>query len=287
MNSRISDQYINKASATVVALTKILEGASAGFALYQLIRMLAPVIGNISKGAVDLNHLLQTVVKQYGFQNSFLDQYSRIMIGSVALPVIVYGGVFLLIAIGLLLVVIEMIALLTLRFARAGAGFVKAIHLIYMGVCIVHFLLLIYSVVEYLQYRPALVNAANGLKDDLFAFEMTLIIIAVIIFIIILLQLCYHLDIVKAMSTVAYEIETGTRGDFDRTHLSGISFLFAVPYVVLILIVTVGIVNGDVSLTQKTGAAQIQNWISVAVIGILALKQFGICFCYRNLKRAH
>ena len=234
MNGSLSDQYIKRISSTVLALTKILEGASAGFALFMLFRLISPVIGELSKGAMDLNQLLQIIVSEYGVQDAFLQEYSGIMIGSLALPFIIYGGILLLTVVALLLVVIETVALLALRFAKAGAGFVKVIHQIYMGVCIIHLIMFAYTVFEYIRNRSAILKTVEGSEAAVLGIDISMGIIAVIYLIVLLLHLCYHKDIARAMKTVGYEIETETQGYFKRTHLSGISFLFGLPYVLLI-----------------------------------------------------
>jgi len=219
------ERYINRLSSTVVVLFKLFDGAIAGFVLYSLFRLLAPVFAELTKGALDINHVLQLFSSEYGISQLPTNE----LIGGVALPFIVWIGTIIVIIIHFLLVVIEALALLVLRIIKKGAAFIKVIHQIYMGVCLIN--LVFFGIYAYQYYRKL-----NAMQSDT-RLSIPTLIFAVICLISLLLSFCYHKDIAMAMDTVAYETATGNLGKLRRTHLSGISFIFSLPYFLLILLI--------------------------------------------------
>ena len=250
-----------------------------------LFRVLSSMISELSERALTLNQVLQLIISEYRIQE-FLQEYSDIMIGSYALPVIISGGILILSVVVLFLVVIETIALLALRFAKAGAGFVKVIHQIYMAVCIIYLIMFAYSVFEYVRNRSSILKSLAGSKAAMQETEIILIIFDVICLTVLLLHLCYHKDIAMAMETVSYEIKTETQGHFKRTHLSGISFLFGLPYVLLVFLLIERVSSGYLDLSERIGETLLSGWIYLGGIIILILKHYAVCFCYRNLKQS-
>jgi len=182
--------------------------------------------------------------------------------------------------------VIEALALIALRIAEKGARFIRVIHQIYMGVYIIHVVLLGISCYQLLTFNPT-GNATT--RTAVVTLSLPVIILGIIALIILLLNLCYHKDIAMAMGTVAYEVETGKLGKLRRTHLSGISFLFGLPYllsVISIILVIIGIRDGSVSLPEGYSLSTFQAISAAIVPFILMVKHLSVCFCNRNLKRA-
>ena len=279
-----TNEYINRISATLVALLKLLEGVAAGFSLFHIIRLFAPAIGTLTKGTLDLNKMLQMVITEYGLPAGMLDEYQAEAIGGMALPLILWGGYLLVIVVGLLLVVTETIALLSLRFARTGAGVVKVIHQIYMVVCAIDLALLVYSIVELFRFSGGLLD-----PDEKAALNILCIIVGVISLIVLLLHFCYHKDISMAMRTVEYEVNTGKQGILRKTHLSGISFIFGLPYILIIISALMMLSearNQGISMSQDFKMTLQQYLIMFGLPAVLFIKQLCICFCNRNLKRA-
>ena len=62
-----------------------------------------------------------------------------------------------------------------LRFARAGAGFVKVTHQIYMGVCIIHLVFFGYSVFDYLQDYLFTRGMAEGSQNMVLGLDISMI----------------------------------------------------------------------------------------------------------------
>ena len=279
--------YINRFSATIVTLFKLLDGIVAGFSLYHIFRLFAPAAVLLTKGALDFNQALQMVAAEYGIPEAALEAYRGIAIGGMALPYAVWGGFLLVIIIGLLLVVIEAIALLLLRTAHKGAGFIRVIHQIYLGVCILYLVLFAYSTFEFFRFSQGLQS-----QTERTAANIVFIIFGVIYLIVLLLHLCYHKDIVMAMGTVQYEVETGRQGELRRTHLSGISYIFSFPYILFIILIVIWmaeIKSGKVSLPEAYEAYEITLTQYLSMIGvpvIMIIKHLSVSFCNRNLKRA-
>ena len=279
-----TDQYINRISATLVTLFKVLEGIAAGFSLFHILRIFVPELGTLTKGSLDLNKLLQMFIAEYELPAEMFNEYQGEAIAGMALPFVLWGGFILVIVIGLVLVVIEAIALLSLRFAQTGAGFVKVIHQIYMVVCALYLALFVYSTIEFFRFSRSLAD-----PDERMAANIVYIVFAVISLIVLLLHLCYHKDIAMAMKTVKYEVNTGKQGILRKTHLSGISFIFGLPYV-LIIISTLLMMNEarnqGYSISQSFEMTWQQYLLMFGLPAVLFIKQLSICFCNRNLKRA-
>lgn len=280
------DRYINRVSATVVVLFKVLDGLVAGFFLYHLLRIMGLLLTAMMNGALDINYALQLLFSEYGIPPQTANGLTGLTIGGVALPVVIWAGIFLVIIAGLLLVVIEALALLTLRFTKRGAVFVRVIHQIYMGICIVYILLLGISCYRVFTLDTATDSTVRAMTQ---AWSYSFIIWGILALIIILLNLCYHKDIAMAMGTVAYEIETGRQGKLKKTHLSGISFLFSLPYAlnaIAILFAIIGMRDGSLHLQEGYNLSIGQAVLLILIPVILMIKHLSVCFCNRNLKRA-
>ena len=149
-----------------------------------------------------------------------------------------------------------------------------------------HLVLLGVSCYRLFTFDPATDSAARAVT---LAWSYSFIILGILTLIIVLLNLCYHKDIAMAMGTVAYEIETGKQGILKRTHLSGISFLFSLPYALCVLSVVfaiIGIRDGSITLQDGYKLSIGQEILSISIPVILMIKHLSVCFCNRNLKRA-
>ena len=160
------------------------------------------------------------------------------------------------------------------------------IHQVYMGICIVHLVLLGVSCYRLFTFNP---TSDSTVRAVTLAWSYSFIIWGIITLIIVLLNLCYHKDIAMAMGTVVYEIETGKVGTLKRTPLSGISFLFSLPYALCVLgvfLAIIGIRDGSISLPEGYVLTTSQEISSISIPAILMIKHLSVCFCNRNLKRA-
>ena len=71
------DQYINTSSATIIMLIKLLEGGTAGFFLYHLFRVMAPIIGEAAKGVSGMTQYSEFAekVEKYDENNLSPEEY--------------------------------------------------------------------------------------------------------------------------------------------------------------------------------------------------------------------
>ena len=285
------EQYINTSSATIIMLIKLLEGGVAGYFLYHLFRAIAPIIGEVTKGALEVNHALHLFAAEYGVVVSADTEkmLSDFTAGGFALPIIVWGGFMLVIVIGLILVVVEAIALLEVRIAKKGAGIVKVIHQIYVWVNVAALIIPGISVYEYYRFQQTLKGASSTAYISATVLWIAVIFVCVIYAITFILLVCYHKDIAIAMKTVAYELNTGNQGDFRRTHLSGISIVFSLPFVLTSIALVFGITRSFISgepLTRAYQISNVQEGISLVLPIIMMIKYLCIPSCYRNLECA-
>ena len=280
-----TDSYINRVSSTIVVLFKIIGGTIAGYVLYYFIRILVPALAELSKGIVDVNQALQPLLEEYGLSRETINSLKKVSLDGVTLPYIVWLGIVITIVISLLLVVIEALSLVALRVAKKGASLVKGIHQIYMVVCIMN--LVLFGVSAY-QYCKNMNIIQADLKKAVSDLSIPVIVYASCYFFILLLNFCYHKDIAMAMDTVAYETETGNLGKLRKTHLSGISFLFGLPYFLIVLFIAFGLygLTSGEQLAEKNNITQFQAIASICIPAVMMIKHLAVCFCNRNLKKA-
>ena len=274
--SERTEQYINRASATVLAIIALIKGVVAGFCLYHMFNITVLFIKGASAATVDINSFLDSLCAEFNMPRPNIDSISFALSLSVILIIVILAVIMT----ALLLVVIEAIALLLLRFARTGASAVKAIHIIYLVMSVINLLIFAYITVSYI------ISYLNTIKNDpssappIYA-NIILILIAAAYLVAILLRLCFHKDIVRAMSTVKYDLAMGKPGRLKKTHLSGISFLFGLPYAIMIfLMILLYLLN-----YINTGNFSVVSFIVVVFsLAVIMLWYFSICLCNKNLK---
>ena len=277
--------YIERISSSLLVLCKLIEGAAAAYILYGFVRVMGALFSIAAKGVLDMSQALQLI-----FQDSELSQYamhelSGLTMSGIALPFIFWIGIILVCIAALVLVVAEAIALLLLRIAGKGASFIRVVHFIDMGVWIavtvMFVIFFVLSFVDIMSQDSAAVDSSNRnilLGGLIFSLVNTLIIL--------LLNLCYHKDIAIAMGTVAYEVETGDLGQLKKTHLSGISFVFALFYAIIVLFFVSELDDG---LRYYGVSSDNRFALEFFIIGtpvVAMAKYLSVCFCNRNLKHA-
>ena len=276
-----SSLYINRVSATILALIKIVEAVVAGYCLVHVISLLVSVIDFFAKGVNDMTQYLDLMTSEFGFSQEIYDASVKSAVGVVTIPFGVILGILGITVIALLLVVIEGIATLTLRFAKRGALVIRGIRRFYLVLSVLNLVLFAYLAVLYI-INFSKISQAIG-ETGAVGLNVVMIAVGVITLVILILQFCYHKDIARAMTTVDYEIEYDRPGDLKRTHLSGISFIFALPSTILLVVWVVGIVTGYIPVLAMERLSMI---MSIVTLAVMMLKQYSICFCNRNLKNA-
>ena len=279
------DRYIRRISATMVTLVRLLEGVAIGVGLFYLLRFLIPFSARLAQGAVDLNQFQEMILPEGSVTGAVLSEYMGSSFGKLTPPLIVWG-ILAFIDIALpLLVLMETIAILLLRTVKRGAGLIRAAHMIYLGLNIAGFPLFVFSVYQMFRY-------SSGLKDaDSRVTGYVLSVVFVIVFLIQwILQLCYHKDVAMAMDTVRYEVRTGFQGTLRKTHLSGISFLFSLPYLALLGAVVArsisSFVNGRTPSPADYHMTMTEFIAAIIFLSLMMIKHLSVCFCNRNLKKA-
>ena len=285
MTSSISDKYIKTFSATALAFLKLPEGAVAGYFLYHLIRLISPIVQEAVKGTITLIQGVDIFFKEFGVSmdqltDLFKDQQAEETIINMTMPIVIPVCLLIVTIIGLMLAVVEAVALLMLRFMKAGASAIKVIHQINLFVCIIQMGLFVYGSINWFRdlfdwKKMNLIEAA--------AWPILLIvsiIVCIICFIVLMMHLCYHKDIAMAMTTIDYEITEDKPGKLRRTHLSGISFWFALGTLAMII-------SWYGMIQDQSSAYNAKNILLIeAPQIIIMLKFFAICFCNHNLKHA-
>ena len=280
------ERYINRPAATIIVLFKVFDGVVAGFFLFHLFRVFYQMTAVLAARALDITQALQMFLIEYGVPQQTINEITGLTIGGVTLPIIFWFGLFLVIFIGLFLAVIEALVLIALRIAKKGAIFIRVIHQIYMVVYLMYVVLLGIIIYSLFTFKP---TGDTTTREAVLTLRYPLIIVGIIALFFLFLHFCYHKDIAMAMGTVAYEIETGKQGKLRRTHLSGISFLFSLPYVlnvISIIATIIGVRYSSISLPDDYSLSTAQVISAVSIPFIMIVKYLSVCFCNRNLKRA-
>lgn len=285
MHEYQSDRYINRISSTILMILKLIEGAGAAYGLYQIIRVIYPFIQPAIKGTADFMDIMRQLMSAFGL-DAIQDPEVQQVLGAVSLPFIIYALLFLIVIIGLILVVIEAVSLLLLRFGRRGASAVKIIHRIYFFGYILLLVLFVYDVIQYIRAWPELEKAAGSSSGALIAWNVLFVIGTIICFVLLLLQTFYHNDVSYAVGTVQEEILSDQPCHLKKTHLSGISLFFALPYVLFLVSLIVSILEGNTAQRISDIQSDMQSMLTIVAITATALKYIAVFFCNRNLKRA-
>lgn len=278
------EQYLERTSATVLVLFKLLEAAAAGVCLFHLFRLASPAAASLAKGTMTFYEAFRMLAGEYGFPDMLTTVMSVFEGAGLVLPVVIWGGLVIAIVLGLFLILLDAIALLLLRTTYRGAGMIQVIHQFQLCLCVIDHLFFAYLVLAFIRYAMRMQNGTLP-SEALIVFFFS----AVIYLILLALQLCYHKDISLAMRTVRLELKTGKQSRLRKTHLSGISFLFCVPYVLLLVLMVVVIVeirSGQTSLPVDTVITLRQYLTTLGVPLILIGKHLSVCFCNRNLKKS-
>ena len=271
------ETYLNRISATLAALTMVLESVAVFIVLFPVFRDLVLKVTAVSQLPALLQSHLAAAADWTG-QGSFFAE-NRFVEGLYpALCVLI----LLLLAAKLILVWLEMGAVISLCASGRGARLIRLIHLIRMSAALVVTLVTVLWFVSAMM-NPAAFQRSGLLKgQDESVVRVALAVVEIILLLCCLLVVFYHKDVAEAMSTAAYEAETGIiDGSFRKTHLSGISFVLGIPWIALLAAAVMVIIPDPRLLMQGPMAG---TFLTLAVAR--AILHYAVSFCYRNMKRA-
>lgn len=281
------ERYICRISSTLLTIVKVLEGLGAGIAAVGMISMILKLKNQVTQAAPTLLEVLRDITAQYGIPDEVLNQITGEAIVHMKMPLGILAGGSGIFLIAVFLIVWEAVALLMLRIRKRGGTSVRIIHIIHMVVCILEIFMTVAMVFLAVSYL-ATTSSQSG-NNAMKAGGLVVIIIGILTLIGLVIDMIYHKDIAMAMSTVAYETKTRRPATLRKTHLSGISFLKSLPS---LLVVVAGIAA---LVADRTGNLQLPGDVSIpkgVYIGMMAMpiwqliKQWSVCFCNRNLKKA-
>ena len=275
-----SEQYIDRLSAAILTLAKMIEGTVSGYTVFKIVAFFLPLFGLLSAGANDFRQFLITVAKENEFYSETVEQCLDILMGSLSFSTIIWILLMALILLLLLLPLLEAIALLMVRFMRKGAEIVETVHQVQMILTVGYLLGLVYLVVSYYKNAPKLTENISG-SLAVQGIGLLFAIGAVVILLFLILKFFYHRDIVKAMHTVSKELRTGNKAELKETHLSGISFFLALPYAFLAAGMLLGVIRGEHRFSNEN----IHIIYETGMYLILAIKHFAVAVCYGNIKK--
>ena len=275
--------YINTVPSLIIVIVKCIEGLIAVAALYHIFSTLGILFAELSKGAASISDAIRILSSDNVSPLSSFGTTIGYMLDGITLPVLIWGGTLLLVIAFLLMVIMEAAAALCLRISYKGAGIIRGIHLVYMGICLLMICLSIY---------PLLIagSGKNHLIDDelIAAGSMTYTLLLIFAVAVLLVLACYHKDIAMAMGTINEEIKTTELGRLKRTHLSGLSFLIALPFFLISISYLLGMLRTGIS-GIRTGEerSMLQIILTISIPVIITTKYLCVCLCNRRLKIIH
>ncbi len=270
--------YLNRFSPTLVVLAKVFEGVISGYYAYTFGQLFLQVwkAGQSDRQAASM---IRSILKL--FTGDFSSEYTDYLLNNFILPAAVFILVFLAVLISMALNVVETVILVVVRISGKGAGAILGFHVVQMIFTTFYMLLYTYGIIDiYRRVRSLRFWEKGAGKAE---YQLTMFVVFLVLFLFILMVICYHKDIIKAMRTVSFETHTGRRGYFSPTHLSGISFVFGTPYLIALVIVLYRLTQGNYHFSDD---------VSYTVVGILIyaagmLKFYGISGAYGYMKKMH
>ena len=270
--------YLHRISAVLVSIALLVEGAMMFAIEYPLFQNFVLFAGSPAQQAKVLGQDLTAIIES--FDANELLQPAQMLTGLTLASCIL---IVLVMMADLLMTLLGAGAAIALCAAGRGARMMRAIHLIRMWAYV---LLGVFGIGSFIvnMVNVSGLQMAGGLLQgqDASVIRVVLAVIAALALIALLMQIFYHKDIADAMSTVCYETETGiSDGAFRRTHLSGLSFLIGIPWILLLVSLAAAAFKEPAQLLKNPYLI-----LTMVLVLARAVKQYSLCFCYRNLKYA-
>lgn len=280
--------YLNRLSATFLALLKLLEGIAGGIAFFFTAIALFPLIkGMISSGqqVISVDRLIEEYVRAFVPASINVDKYLESVKTGLNIPMLAVGIAAVLILVPLALIIVDAIASVFLRFFRTGAGTIKVIHLLCFVANLILFIVLLASfvltMIGFFSLKlpiPEQVKEIGSALPPAAAYGIVFGITAAVI----LLLMCYHKDVAQAMKVVSHDIDTGARADMNYTRLPVICIILAL--ISLVSIVGAGFSGMYSSGLPVGGLALIVLLAFSPLFGFV--KYLLVAVCYTNLMKA-
>ena len=280
--------YLNRLSATFLALLKLLEGIAGGIAFFFTAIALFPLIkGMISSGqqVISVDRLIEEYVRAFVPASINVDKYLESVKTGLNIPMLAVGIAAVLILVPLALIIVDAIASVFLRFFRTGAGTIKVIHLLCFVANLILFIVLLASfvltMIGFFSLKlpiPEQVKEIGSALPPAAAYGIVFGITAAVI----LLLMCYHKDVAQAMKVVSHDIDTGARADMNYTRLPVICIILAL--ISLVSIVGAGFSGMYSSGLPVGGLALIVLLAFSPLFGFV--KYLLVAVCYMNLMKA-
>lgn len=276
-NQSISDSYIKTSSGTILAVTKILESAVAAAILFLIL------YASVS---------FATVIS--GFLNNYL--YESVFF---ALPDLIsnFYGIFLM-YLFLILIILDGVGVLLLRFTNSSVRIVEIVHTIYWISFIVDIIELLYALYEAIKFS---VNASGGMQQStsaIFGLGLVMTYVSFLVVFLVLLFLCnYHHDICTVMKAVVKERQTGQIAEVGKNRLgwkvglftwgSGFIFVVSLLYAALYLFSGVNVIPESVSENMVVTSGFLLLLMNAFICLLIFLKYFSLRRCYGNFRKIH
>ena len=278
------DQYIKTKSGSVLAFVKLLEAIAAGIGIIALV--------SVSARVSQLSRELLYYISQF---SSYLPaSFSRVLIELFRNPL-------LILTIILMLIILDGIGVLMMRYGSSGGGLVRFVHTIRWIAYIIEILCLIVGMVRFVlglhQTSQAFADV-NGANAAIGALGITGWVYFLCSLINLLFYCNYHHDIRVVLKTVQQERSSRRISKVGKNHLAGRSTWFAwgsgLWFICSAFLFIYPIVSHENLLSTET-LRQISKYIApIALSGInfiiallVFLKYLCLRICMRNFNKMH
>ncbi len=281
----IADQYLKTTSGSVLVFTKILEAIAAGIGMIKLVFMSDAISKKI------IREIIVWIYQSFYFvlPAEFADAISNPGRYSIIIPVIV-----------LLLIILDGIGVLMMRYSGSGERLVSFVHRIYWIAFLLEIIALIVGMLRFVLRLDDISQALSN-NQSVFTAVRSLGIIAWLYFFAALIGLLfycnYHHDICIVLKAVIQERQSENPVNVKKNRLSGRSgwlawgagiwFVLSAILLIFPLLTKTTLISDDTIKELIDIPVMILTFINLIISLISFMKYLSLRICVRNFQRAH
>ena len=278
------DCYLKTASGSVLAFTKMLEAIAAGIGIVMLVFVSEAISGTIREISLLINQYFHFV-----FPEKIADTLSNLVRYPMLLPVII-----------LLLIILDGIGVLMMRYSRSGEGLVQIIHTVYWLSLVIEIIALIIGMLRFVLGLDDLSQAMSG-NQSVYTSLGSMGIFVWIWFLAALIGLLfyynYHHDICTVLKAVYQERVSGKPVSVQKNHLAGRSgwfawgsgcyFVLSAILVIYPLLTKTNLISDEKIREMTDIPAMVLLIINMLISLISFAKYLSLRICVRNFQKVH
>ena len=273
------EKYLKKTSATILVLIKTLEGLAVGYWLYSFLPYVRNFIESLGKGIPAIGMCLAEWKKLIAIEQMDIFFPADLLVegkNASGFFIIACAGVLVCLLLEMILICVEAVTLILLRFFMRGAAAEVVVQRIK---CVIAFmLLLLFIVIDGYAFRSYFWTNGGVAKDVSFRTISVLIILTAGGFLLLTSLVRFHTDLAKVMAVIAYELKRNFKDlSFRRSRIGALSIVYG-----LLLALGAGIVG----LSAVRNGIESQRIVALC-LAVLSINYFMVNSCWGNYKLCH